>query len=73
MNSCFDCCRSWGALGRALLRTLCVAILAAPLAAMAAPSGLTLPEALRLASERAPMLEARHAIFVEGFGLGLVQ
>lgn len=61
MNSCFDCCRSWGALGRALLRTLCVAILAAPLAAMAAPSGLTLPEALRLASERAPMLEARHA------------
>ncbi|WP_225876227.1 TolC family protein [Lysobacter solisilvae (ex Woo and Kim 2022)] len=45
----------------ALSSTLCVAVIAAPLAAWAASSGLTLPEALRLASERAPMLAARQA------------
>lgn len=51
----------WMTRTRALASSLCVAVLAAPLAAWAAPSGLTLPEALRLASERAPMLEARKA------------
>lgn len=61
MNSRLDCCRSRSARSRALIRTLCVAILAAPLAALAASPGLTLPEALRLAGERAPMLEARRA------------
>lgn len=48
-------------LSRALSRTLCVAMLATPLVATAAPSELSLPEAVRLATERAPMLEARRA------------
>lgn len=61
MNSRFDCCRSWSALEGALIRTLCVAVLATPFAALAASHELTLPEAIRLASERAPMLDARRA------------
>lgn len=61
MNSRFDRCRSWSALERALVRTLCVAVLATPFAALAASHVLTLPEAIRLASERAPMLDARRA------------
>ncbi|WP_460711017.1 TolC family protein [Lysobacter terrae] len=44
-----------------LARTLCVAVLVAPLAAWAASPIFTLPEAVRLAGERAPMLEARRA------------
>ncbi|GAB3092301.1 TolC family protein [Lysobacter terrae] len=46
---------------RMLARTLCVAVLVAPLAAWAASPIFTLPEAVRLAGERAPMLEARRA------------
>lgn len=46
-------------LARALIRTLCVAMLATPPVATAAPAGLSLQEAVRLASERAPMLETR--------------
>lgn len=61
MNSRFDRCRSWGALERAMLQTLCVAVLATPIAALAASPELTLPDAIRLASERAPMLDARRA------------
>ena len=61
MNSRFDHCRSRSACVRVLARTLCVAALATPLAAWAASQTLTLPEAVRLASERAPMLEARRA------------
>ena len=60
MNSHLHRCRFWSALGRALIRTLCV-VLATPFAAFAVSPGVTLPEALRLASERAPMLEARRA------------
>lgn len=61
MNSRFDHCRSWSALEGALIRTLCVAVLATPFAALAASHALTLPEAIRLATERAPMLDARRA------------
>ena len=61
MSCRFDCCRSWSALEGALIRTLCVAVLATPFAALAASHELTLPEAIRLASERAPMLDARRA------------
>lgn len=61
MNSRFDRCRSWGAPERVLSWILCAAALSAPLAALAALHPLTLPEAVRLASERAPMLAARHA------------
>ena len=61
MNSRFDRCRSWGALERALVRTLCMAVLAMPIAALAASHELTLAEAVRLATERAPMLDARRA------------
>ncbi|MUV13381.1 TolC family protein [Noviluteimonas gilva] len=61
MNSRFDRCRSWGALERTLIRTVCVAVLVTPFAALAASHALTLPEAVRLASERAPMLDARRA------------
>ncbi|GAB2507716.1 TolC family protein [Pseudoxanthomonas sangjuensis] len=61
MNSRFDRCRSWGALERVLVRTLCVAVLATPSAALAASHELTLAEAVRLATERAPMLDARRA------------
>lgn len=57
MYSRFDRCIPRGRLARAL--TLCVAMLAAPLAATAAPAGLSLQEAVRLAIERAPMLETR--------------
>lgn len=59
MYSRFDRCVPRGALARALTRTLCVAMLATPLAATAAPAGLSLQEAVRLAIERAPMLETR--------------
>ena len=61
MNSHRHRCRFWSALDRALIRTVSVAILATPLAAFAASPGLTLPEAVRLASERAPIIEARRA------------
>lgn len=61
MNPRFDRCRSGTALTRALIRTLCVAVLVTPIAALAASHELTLPEAIRLASERAPMLDARRA------------
>ena len=61
MNTLFDSSRSWGARRRVLLLALCVMSLATPLSAFAASSGLTLPEALRMASERAPMLDARRA------------
>lgn len=61
MNSHLHRCRFWSALDRALVRTLCVAVLVVPIAAFAAPPGVTLTEALRLASEHAPMLEARRA------------
>ena len=61
MSCRFDCCRSWSALEGALIRTLCVAVLATPFAALAASHKLTLPEAIRLASERAPMLDARRS------------
>lgn len=56
-----DRCGSRGALGRALPRTLCVALLATSSAAMAAPTEISLQDAVRLASERAPMLDARRA------------
>lgn len=58
MNSRFDRCRSWHAHTRAVA---CVVAMAAPLAAWAAAAELTLPEAVRLAGTRAPMLEARRA------------
>lgn len=58
MNSRLDRCRPWHARARAVA---CAVTLAAPLAAGAASAGLTLPEAVRLAGERAPMLEARRA------------
>jgi outer membrane protein TolC len=61
MYSRFDRRVSRSALSRALSRTLCVAMLATPLVATAARSELSLPEAVRLAIERAPMLEARRA------------
>jgi len=61
MYSRFDRCVSRTAIARALIRTLRVAILATPLAAFAAPSELSLQETVRLATERAPMLEARRA------------
>lgn len=61
MDSCLDRYGSWCALERVLIWTLCVAVLATPIAAMAADRGLSLPEAIRLASERAPMLDARRA------------
>ncbi len=61
MNSRLACCWSWNARRRALIRILSVTFLAAPFAALAASPGLTLPEALRLANERAPMLDARRA------------
>lgn len=61
MNSCFDRCRSQSACLRALARTACIAVLAMPSAVWAASHPLTLPEAVRLASERAPILEARRA------------
>ena len=61
MNFCFDRCLSRSAPTRALIRTLCVAVLATPFVALAASQALTLPEAVRLASERAPMLDARRA------------
>ena len=61
MNARFHCRWSWSAL-RALARTSCVVALAAqPVAAIAASHALTLPEAVRLASERAPILDARRA------------
>lgn len=61
MNSRLYRCRSWSALSRVLIRTLSMAVLVTPLAALATSPSLTLREALRLASERAPMLEARRA------------
>jgi len=61
MNSLLACSWSRNARRRALIRILSVAFLAAPFAALAASPGLTLPEALRLANERAPMLDARRA------------
>ncbi len=61
MNSRFDRSRSWGALERVLVRTLCVAVLATPISAFAASDKLTLAETVRLATERAPMLDARRA------------
>jgi len=61
MNSRSDRCRSQGACLRALARTVCIAVLAMPSAAWAASHPLTLPEAVHLASERAPILEARRA------------
>lgn len=61
MNSRIDRRRFWGAFERALVRTLCLTVLATPIAALAASHQLTLPEAIRLASERAPMLDARRA------------
>lgn len=61
MNARFHCRCYWGA-SFALARALCViALTAQPLAAFAATHALTLPEAVRLASERAPMLDARRA------------
>ena len=54
-------CSPGRALTRALTRTLCAAVLAAPFAAAAAPGELSLQEAVRLATERAPMLDARRA------------
>ncbi len=61
MNARSHCCYSWRALS-ALARALyVVALTAQPLAAYAASHALTLPEAVRLASERAPMLDARRA------------
>lgn len=61
MNSRFDHSWSRRACARKLVQTLCVAALATPLAALAASQTITLPEAVRLASERAPMLDARRA------------
>ncbi len=61
MNSRSDCCRYWAAFAAALLQTLCVVVLAMPFAALAASHALTLPEAVRLAGERAPMLDARRS------------
>lgn len=61
MNTRFHRRWSWSAL-RALARVLGVVVLATwPIAAFAESHTLTLPEAVRLAGERAPMLEARRA------------
>lgn len=61
MNYRFDFIGSRCARRRALIQPLCLAILVASSAVLAASPGLTLPEALRLADDRAPMLEARRA------------
>ena len=61
MYSRFHRCGSRGALGRALARTLCVALLATSFAAAAAATEISLQDAVRLASERAPILDARRA------------
>lgn len=61
MNSRIDRCLPKGALTHALAWTLRIAVLATPFAAAAATHGISLPDAIRLASERAPMLDARRA------------
>ena len=61
MYSRFDCCGSRDALSRAPARILCGVLLAMSFAATAASSEISLQDAVRLASERAPMLDARRA------------
>lgn len=60
MYARFDRCGP-RALSRALPRTLCVALLATSFAGTAAPTEVSLQDAVRLASARAPMLDARRA------------
>ena len=59
MNSRFDRCSASREPARALTRFLCVVMLTAPFATAVAADGLSLPEALRLASAHAPALDAR--------------
>ena len=59
MNSRFDRCASWCARRPALAKVLLLVVLSAPVAIATASDGLSLPEALRLASTRAPLMEAR--------------
>lgn len=59
MNSLFDCCSAWRMPTHALTRFLCVVTLTAPFATAVAGDGLSLPEALRVASAHAPALDAR--------------
>ena len=61
MYSRFDRCGYRGALSRVPVRTLCGVLLATSFAATAASSEISLQDAVRLASERAPMLDARRA------------
>ena len=59
MNSRFDRCESSRACMPALAKALLLVVLGTPVAIAAAPEGLSLPEAIRLASARAPLLKAR--------------
>lgn len=59
MNSRFDRCESRRTRMLVLAEALLFVMLGAPVAIAAAPDGLSLPEAVRIASARAPLLEAR--------------
>lgn len=56
-----DCCGHPAALRAALIRLLFAVSLSTSFAATAAPTGISLQDAVRRASERAPMLDARRA------------